>query len=190
MTFVPFQKDELLNIQSYIQFPRELIKESEYATLTPDAMLLYTLFLDRIAQSLKYESEKIHFYDDNGNVFIIFRQAEAMEKLHIKRGKYDSARKLLEDARLIKEIKQGKNLPNIIYVGKTKRMAEDGKIINLATAKNQQSGLSNNSTQDCKNSAVHNKYNYINKYNKNNTIDNRFFDDNHQYDNLDRFYVH
>ncbi len=189
MTFIPFQKDELLNIQSYMQFPRELLKEPEYSALTPDAMLLYSLFLDRIAQSLKYENKKIHFFDDKGNVFIIFKQADAMEKLHIKRGKYDSARKLLEEAGLIKEIKQGKNLPNIIYVGKTKRMSEAGKIINMTTAKNQQPGMSNTSTPDCKNSAVYNKYNYINKYNKNTGFDNRFFEENHQYDDLDKFYV-
>ena len=189
MTFVPFQKDELLNIQSYMQFPRELLKEAEYFTLTPDAMLLYTLFLDRIAQSLRYENEKIHFYDEKGNVYIIFKQADAMEKLHIKRGKYDSARKLLEQANLIQVIQQGNNLPNLIYVGKAKRMAETGKIINLATAKNQQSGLQNSNSQDCKNSAVHNKYNYINKYNKNNSFDNRFFGESHQYDDLDKYYV-
>ena len=63
MAFVPYQKDELLNTQSYMQFPRELLKEPEYSALTPDAMLLYTLFLDRIAQSLKYENEKIRIFN-------------------------------------------------------------------------------------------------------------------------------
>ena len=43
MEFQAFKKNEVLYINSYMKFPRELFEAEEYASLTPDAMLLYTL---------------------------------------------------------------------------------------------------------------------------------------------------
>lgn len=49
MNFQAFNKNEVLYINSYMKFPREFFESEEYASLTPDAMLLYTLLLDRLA---------------------------------------------------------------------------------------------------------------------------------------------
>ena len=62
-------------------------------------------------------------------MYVIFKRDEIQEKLHLKRSALDTALNLLKDCNLIQEKKQGKNLPNIIYVGKTIGMIEDEKII-------------------------------------------------------------
>ena len=189
MEFQSFKKNEVLYINSYIKFLRELFEAKEYASLTPDAMLLYTLLLDRLAVSLNHKDDKIHFFDENEYVYVIFKQTDIMKKLHVKRGKYDSARKLLEKANLIQVKQQGNNLPNLIYVGKTKRMTESGKIIELSNAKNQHSEMLNSNNPDCKKSEIPNTYNKLNNINKYNSFCNKFFDGNGQYNDLDKYYI-
>lgn len=61
MEFQAFKKNEVLYINSYMKFPRELFESEEYASLTSDAMILYTLLLDRLAISLSHKDDKIHF---------------------------------------------------------------------------------------------------------------------------------
>ncbi|MBQ9314526.1 MAG: replication initiator protein A [Clostridia bacterium] len=165
--FQAFKKNEALLIQSFIQVPRELMDSEEYISLTPDAILLYSLLADRLALSFQQneKNSKIKYYDEKGNMYVIFKRDEALQKLHLKRAKLDSAIKLLKDVNLIQEKKQGKNLPNIIYVGKTKSMIESAKVIKIGTAENKQSGVSNLYNPDCRKSALHNSQNYINKNN-------------------------
>ena len=134
--FTPSKKSDKLQFSNFIQFPRELLEREEYKILSPNAMLLFSVLADRLDLSFKQidKNSKVKFYDDKGNMYVIFKRDEIQEKFHLKRSALDTALNLLKDCNLIQEKKQGKNLPNIIYVGKTIGMIEDeckNKIENL-----------------------------------------------------------
>ena len=165
--FTPFKKSDKLQFSSFIQFPRELLEREEYKILNPNAMLLFSVLADRLDLSFKQldKNSKVKFYDDKGNMYVIFKRDEIQEKLHLKRSALDTALSLLKDCNLIQEKKQGKNLPNIIYVGKTIGMIEDKKIIKFRDVQNQHSGKNEINSPDSMKSTPHNNYNNINKNN-------------------------
>lgn len=51
--FTSFKKSDNINIESFMKFPREIMTRKEYKELTPSAMLLYTLLVDRLELSFK-----------------------------------------------------------------------------------------------------------------------------------------
>ena len=59
--FQVFKKNEVLSFNSFIQIPRELMENEEYLSLTPDAMLLFSLLTDRLALSFKQNDSKIKY---------------------------------------------------------------------------------------------------------------------------------
>lgn len=168
--FTPFKKTDKLLFESFIQFPRELLNREEYKVLSPNAMLLYSILTDRLGLSFKQieGNKKIQFYDAKGDMYVIFKREEIQEKLHIGRSALDTAVLQLKECNLIKETKQGKNMPNIIYLGKTIVMIENGKIEEIRSAQNQHSGVQEINTHECIKSTVHNNNN--NKYINNNYI--------------------
>ena len=169
--FTPFKKTDKLLFESFIQFPRELLNREEYKVLSPNAMLLYSVLTDRLGLSFKQieSNKKIQFYDAKGDMYVIFKREEIQEKLHIGRSALDTAVLQLKECNLIKETKQGKNMPNIIYLGKTIGMIENEKIEEIRSAQNQHSGVQEINTYECINSTVHNNKN--NKYINNNYKD-------------------
>lgn len=180
--FTPFKKTDKLSFESFMKFPRELLIKDEYKILSPNAMLLYSVLTDRLDLSFKQitENRRIQFYDAKGDMYVIFKREEIQEKLHIKRFALDSAILQLKECNLIKEKKQGKNLPNIIYLGKTIGMIEDTKTNVIGSVENQQSGVHKTSNPDCTKQAVHisnnNKYinnNYKSSQNKNQNYQGR-----------------
>lgn len=166
--FTPFKKTDKLKFESFIQFPRELLNREEYKVLSPNAMLLYSILTDRLDLSFKQieGNKKIQFYDAKGDMYVIFKRDEIQEKLHIKRAALDTAIAQLKECNLIREKKQGRNMPNIIYLGKTIGMIESEKLEKLRSVENQQSRMSEINTQECGKSAIHNNNN--NKYINNN----------------------
>lgn len=168
--FTPFKKTDKLLFESFIQFPRELVNREEYKVLSPNAMLLYSILTDRLGLSFKQieSNKKIQFYDAKGDMYVIFKREEIQEKLHIGRSALDTAVLQLKECNLIKETKQGKNMPNIIYLGKTIGMIENEKIEEIRSAQNQNSGVQEINTHECIKSTVHNNNN--NKYINNNYI--------------------
>lgn len=191
--FTPFKKLDILKFNSFIQVSRELLEREEYKKLTPNAILLFSILADRLELSFKQidKNSKVQFYDDKGNMYVIFKRDEIGEKLHLKRSALDNAINLLKECNLIQEKKQGKNLPNIIYLGKTIDTIENKKIINFKNAQKQHSGMNKTYTPECSKSTVHNSYN--NKYINNNNIrgsKNSFQNyEQRQYDNLDYLYA-
>ena len=164
----PFKKTDKLSYESFIQFPRELLKREEYKVLSHNAILLYSILTDRLELSFKQieSNKKIQFYNAKGDMYVIFKREEIQEKMHIKRAALDSAILQLKECNLIKEKKQGKNIPNIIYLGKTIGMLESEKIDKLRNVENQQSGVHEINSPECRKSTVHNSNN--NKYINNN----------------------
>ena len=166
--FTPFKKTDKLSFESFMKFPRELLTKEEYKILSPNAMLLYSVLTDRLDLSFKQitENRRIQFYDAKGDMYVIFKRKEIQERLHIKRSALDSAILQLKECNLIKEKNQGKNLPNIIYLGKTIDMIENSRLEEIGTAENQQSGVYKINSPDCTKSTVQNNKN--NKYINNN----------------------
>lgn len=166
--FTPFKKTDKLSFESFIQFPRELLNREEYKVLSPNAMLLYTILIDRLGLSFKQieSNKKIQFYDAKSNMYVIFKREEIQEKLHIGRSALDTAVLQLKECNLIKETKQGKNMPNIIYLGKTIGMIENEKTEEIRNVQNQHSGVQKINTHECIKSTVYNNNN--NKYINNN----------------------
>ena len=167
--FTPFKKTDKLNYESFIKFSRELLDREEYKILSPTAMLLYSILTDRLELSFKQieNNKKIQFYDAKGNMYVIFKREEMREKLHVKRTILDTAIAQLKECNLIKENHQGRNVPNMIYLGKTIGMIECENIEKLRIVENQQSGMQKNNTQGCRISAPHNNNNNINIINNN-----------------------
>lgn len=168
--FTPFKKTDKLSYESFIQFPRELLNREEYKVLSPNAMLLYSILTDRLELSFKQieSNKKIQFYDAKGDMYVIFKREEIQEKMHIKRSALDTALAQLKECNLIKEKKQGKNMPNIIYLSKTIGMIENEKIEKFRSVENHQSGMHEINTPECRKSTGHNSNNnkYINNKNK------------------------
>lgn len=166
--FTPFKKTDKLSFESFMKFPRELLTKEVYKSLSPNAMLLYSILTDRLELSFKQieSNKKIQFYDAKGDMYVIFKREEIQEKMHIKRAALDSAILQLKECNLIKEKKQGKNMPNIIYLGKTIGMIESEKIDKLRSVENQQSVVHEINSPECRKSTVHNSNN--NKYINNN----------------------
>ncbi len=125
LTFVPHKISEDYKKVEFYRVNKELCDNELYKDLNPTAILLYSLLCDRLSLSYANENNKNiskikkHFYDEEENVYVIFTRINLEEKLHVGKSAISSAMKQLIKANLIKEIRQGKNMPNKIYVGKT-----------------------------------------------------------------------
>ena len=125
LTFVPHKISEDYKIVEFYRVNKDLCENELYKDLKPTSILLYALLCDRLSMSYANENKsnisksKFHYYDKDENVFVIFTRIDLEKKLHIGKQSLCSAFKELVKANLIKEIRQGKNKPNKIYVGKT-----------------------------------------------------------------------
>lgn len=73
MDFIPYKINECFENVFY-QIPKELFINPYYKKLNSDSKLLYSLLLDRLSISMKNE-----WFDEDGNVFLIFSRKEAQE---------------------------------------------------------------------------------------------------------------
>lgn len=125
LTFVPHKISEEYKKVEFYRVNKDLCNNELYKDLKPTSILLYALLCDRLSMSYANENRrnvsenKFHYYDEDENVFVIFTRIDLEKKLHIGKQSLCSAFKELVKANLIKEIRQGKNKPNKIYVGKT-----------------------------------------------------------------------
>lgn len=168
--FVPFKKSDKFQFYSFIQMPREFFSREEYKILTPNAIVLFSILADRLKMSFAQidKKSKIQFYDAKGEMYVIFKRDEIQKEIHLNRTALDNAIKLLKDCNLIKEKNQGRNLPNLIYIGKTIDIVENEKIIKFRDARNLHSGMHETYTPECTKRAPH----YNNKYKNNNIYNN------------------
>ncbi len=153
MDFIPYKINECLENVFY-QIPKELFINPYYKKLNSDSKLLYALLLDRLSVSMKNE-----WFDEDGNIFLIFSRKEAQEKLNLSDKTVTKAFKELNDVKLIYEKKLGFRKNNIIYVGKINHVPT-AEIMNR---KNYDSRNGENTIQKSENLRCSN-----NKYNKNN----------------------
>lgn len=98
----------------YYQVPQELFINPLYKDkLNSDSKILYGFLLDRLTLSIKHS-----WYDENGNIYLIFTREEVQEKLNLSEKTVIKAFRQLNEVNLIKEKRQGLGRPNLIFVGK------------------------------------------------------------------------
>ena len=108
-----YKNNEILE-NSYYQIPQELFVNSLYKeNLNSDSKILYAFLLDRLSLS-----QKNHWFDEFGRVYLIFTREEVQDKLCLSEKTVTKAFKQLADTNLIAEKRQGLGKPNLIYVGK------------------------------------------------------------------------
>lgn len=108
-----YKNNEILE-NSYYQIPQELFVNSLYKeNLNSDSKILYAFLLDRLSLS-----QRNHWFDEFGRVYLIFTREEVQDKLCLSEKTVTKAFKQLLEVNLIAEKRQGLGKPNLIYVGK------------------------------------------------------------------------
>ena len=100
---------------AFYQFPQWLLKEEPYKNLGDKAKLMYMLLFDRRTLSIKNK-----WYDDNGQIYMYFTNKQFMEELSCSEPAIIKAKKELTKFGLLKEVRQGINKPNRLYINGTK----------------------------------------------------------------------
>ena len=138
----------------FIQIPKILFTDSAYATLSPEAKLLYGLCKDRCSLS---KSKGNQWIDKEGNVFCYFPQKEVMERLNCGSDKASELMKQLETVGLIKRIRQGLCKPHRVIVNSILRTNENERD-GIPEMRNLEAGISGGNNTEKKNSEVNNTY--------------------------------
>ena len=142
-----YKNNEILE-NSYYQIPQELFVNNLYKTkLNSDSKILYAFLLDRLTLSQKH-----HWFDEYGRVYLIFTREEVQDKLNLSDKTVSKAFKQLTDVNLVKEKRQGLGKPNLIYVGKIQHEEiianTEQKNLQVLNSKNYGSGKVKNTTLD------------------------------------------
>ena len=98
---------------TFYQLPQWLF-DPEYKDMSLRAKVVYALIFDR--RSLSLEN---NWYDKNGDVYMYFTNQQMMEKLNCSEKTIISSKKELERYGLIREVRQGVNRPNRLYINGT-----------------------------------------------------------------------
>lgn len=95
----------------YYQLPKLLLKNPEYKKMSALAKLAYALIKDRLSLSLENG-----WTDENGDVYLYFKQESLAEELGVSRQTTSKLFKELEQFELIEVVRQGLNQPNKVYI--------------------------------------------------------------------------
>ena len=98
-------------ISPFFRIPKELISSDEYLGLSVTAKFLYGILLDR--QTL---SKKNGWRDRYGNVYVFATLTDVRKTLNCSEKTAVKVLKELETYRLIRKVRRGWCMPNLIYV--------------------------------------------------------------------------
>lgn len=98
----------------FYQFPQWLLKEEPYKGLGDKAKMMYMLLFDRRSLSLKNK-----WYDEDGKIYMYFTNEQFMQELNCSEKSVIRAKKELANIGLLKEVRQGVNKPNRLYISGT-----------------------------------------------------------------------
>ncbi len=105
-----FYGNEAEQYQFY-RVPQALFTNEKFSKISCESKLLYGFLLDRCGLSRKNK-----WYDEDGKLYVFFKQEEAIEKLNIGKNKAVKIFDELEQTGLIVRKKQGQGKPTKIYV--------------------------------------------------------------------------
>lgn len=107
-------KLEEVSLHKYYKIPKTLYDNRCYRyALTADAKIIYTILLDRMELS-----RKNNWVNDNGEIYLLYKKEDIANLLGISLKTVYTAFAALEECKLIKQERQGLNMPNKIYIGK------------------------------------------------------------------------
>lgn len=96
---------------SFFRIPKKLIKDPCFKNLNLRSKMLYGLMLDRLSLSKKND-----WHDKARRLYIIYALEQIMEDLACSKPTAEKALDELENAGLIKRVRRGRTLTNLIYV--------------------------------------------------------------------------
>lgn len=133
------KKSEVTGFLSFFKFPKPFIYDEKYKSLSNHAKLLYMLLFGRLELSIKNG-----WHDRDGNVFQYYTNEQLMVDLNSSEKTIIKFKKELKDVGLLKEVRQGNNLPNRIYIS-----AVDGTVNStVSELEILQSGTGNNTVSE------------------------------------------
>lgn len=91
-------------IEQFIKVPILLLKDEEHSSLSLDAIVLYSLLLDRL-ESSKKNGDK--FKDENGEFYAVMTRDEIVDMLRVGKNKVPKIKKELIDHGLLEEKNRG-----------------------------------------------------------------------------------
>ena len=125
---------------AFYQFPQWLLKDEPYKNLGDKAKLMYMLFFDRRTLSIKNK-----WYDDDGQIYMYFTNEQFMKELNCSEKTIIKAKKELSQIGLLKEVRQGINRPNRLYInGTVESTGQDLKKVQGINTNNINTNISNN----------------------------------------------
>ena len=90
---------------------------SSYARMSNDAKIAYGALYNRCMLSIRsYQEGKIDYVDENGSVFLVYTVEDLMDLLDKSKVTVQKIKKELAENGLLREVKQGSNKPNRIYL--------------------------------------------------------------------------
>ena len=154
------KKSEVTGFLSFFKFPKPFIYDEKYKTLSNHAKLLYMLLFGRLELSIKNG-----WHDRDGNVFQYYTNEQLMVDLNSSEKTIIKFKKELKDVGLLKEVRQGNNLPNRIYIsavdGTVNSTVSELEILQPGTVNNTVSELEILQTNKTNNNEIYNNNNKL-----------------------------
>ena len=154
------KKSEVTGFLSFFKFPKPFIYDEKYKTLSNHAKLLYMLLFGRLELSIKNG-----WHDRDGNVFQYYTNEQLMVDLNSSEKTIIKFKKELKDVGLLKEVRQGNNLPNRIYIsavdGTVNSTVSELEILQHGTVNNTVSELEILQTNKTDNNEIDNNNNKL-----------------------------
>lgn len=122
---------------AFYQMPQWLY-EPPYNVLSDKAKQIYMFLFDRRTLSIQNK-----WFDEKGDVFVYFTNEQLMEKLNCSKPTIISAKKELADMQLLREVRQGINKPNRLYIsGSKKTLLQEVKKVDTIKTDNIKTNIS------------------------------------------------
>lgn len=157
------KKSEVTGFLSFFKFPKPFIYDEKYKSLSNHAKLLYMLLFGRLELSIKNG-----WHDRDGNVFQYYTNEQLMVDLNSSEKTIIKFKKELKDVGLLKEVRQGNNLPNRIYIsavdGTVNSTVSELEILQSGTVNNTVSELEILQTNKTDNNEIDNNNNKLSIY--------------------------
>ena len=154
------KKSEVTGFLSFFKFPKPFIYDEKYKSLSNHAKLLYMLLFGRLELSIKNG-----WHDRDGNVFQYYTNEQLMVDLNSSEKTVIKFKKELKDVGLLKEVRQGNNLPNRIYIsavdGTVNSTVSELEILQSGTVNNTVSELEILQTNKTNNNEIDNNNNKL-----------------------------